>query len=138
MSEKELQAGKNSPPEEEAKVEIKYLVGGMEVNEKQLWAYRELEAAFWEAVNNYMIGQTRILYGGLDEDDIKLRKMLARQAVACLIVMDDGATFHSVKTVHHYTGGQVGIQIEHADPHMTPVMSGSRVERVVKEIIPED
>jgi len=136
MSEKELQAGKGSPPEEEAEAEVKYLIGGMEVSETQLWDYRVLEAEFWGAVDKYMVGQTRILYAELDKDDIKLRKMLARQAVAVTIGMDDGATFHSTKTIHNYTGGQVGIQTEHSDPHMTPVMTGSRVERVVVE--PED
>lgn len=125
--------GKEMPLEEEAKAEVKYLIGGMEVSEKQLWAYRLLEAEFWGAVDKYMVGMTRILYAELDMDDIKLRKMLARQAVAVTIGMDDGATFHSTKTVHNYTGGRVGIQTEHADPHMTPVMIGSRVERIVVE-----
>lgn len=129
MSEKEAVNG--STPEEKAEVEVKYMIGGMEINEGQLWAYRELEAAFWEAVDKYMLNMTKILYADLDQDDIKMRRMLARQALAFLIVMDDGATFHSSRTIHHYSGGVIGIQTEHADPHMSPVMSGSRVERVV-------
>jgi len=119
--------------EDEGKEEVRYRVGGLEVTKYQLWSYREMEAVFLAAAELYMLSKTKILFGNLDEDDIKLRKMLARQVVAITIVMDDGATDHISKTVHYYTGGRVGIATEHADPHMTPVITGPLVQKIEDE-----
>jgi len=126
-------AGAEEAAEDEGKEEVRYRIGGLEVTRYQLWAYRELEAAFMGSAENYMLAKTDILFGNLDKDDIKLRKMRARQVVAITIVMDDGATDHISKTVHYYTGGRVGIATEHADPHMTPVMTGPLVQKVDDE-----
>jgi len=126
---------KDQPTTEEQPEDVKYIIAGIEITGEQLWAYRELEAAFWGALDKFMTNFVKIIFKDMDDEDIKKRRMLARQAVTLLIVMDDGASYHASRTIHHYTGGHVGFQTEHADPHMTPVLTGLgvRVKKIVKD-----
>jgi len=133
MSDNDKNIDQKENPEKEKEKQVLYRIGGVEVTESQLWSYREIEAAFWGAVDAFMLAQTKILFSNLDKDDIKMRRMLARQAVGIMIVMDDGAMHHATRTVHTYTGGHVGIQTEHADPHMTPLMTGPTVRKIEDE-----
>jgi len=110
--------------------EYSYDVGGMIITKKQLDLYRELEALFLEAVREYCFSKAKLLHAGLDENDIKYRKILARQPQNVILVFDDGAIDYISLVTHSYSGGVINIHSEHADPYLTPTIMGKGIKVV--------